>query len=450
MSYQFLGLQPYKNQLETITFMLNNSKGYNFSDLGSGKTASSLWFCDILFEAEKINKVLIICPLSITSSVWVDEINQVTPNRSYSLVLGARQKKLQALAKSAHFYITNHDCVRNYWEDILHSNFDIVIIDEVDAFKNSQSKRSKALHRILKHVKGAYGLTGTPMANSPEEAFGIAKAINPSKLPTPYITRWRQLTMLQLAPYIWIPNEQAEQIVYNTLQPAIRHKLEDCADIPDIIYEYREFQMEKSQAKLYKELFTHQIAEYNEGTIVAATAAVKFTKLLQIAAGAVYDEDGNTIVLPMKDKIQEVLHVQNESGQVIIFCQFVEVIKQLHISLPGSKVIYGAVSQKDRTKILKEFKDGAFNILIAQPRVAAHGLNLQFCNTIIFWGPILGNSYYRQAIGRIRRSGQMRKQVIINFFSSKVEKQMYKTLETKNVSSEILLKMYEISSVQPT
>jgi len=423
--------------------MLKNHKAYNFSGLGSGKTAASIWFCDMLFEAEKIEKVLIIAPLSILNSVWADEIKQVTPNRSYSIVHGPRKKRLQMLNKSAHFYITNHDCVRTYWQELEEADFDVVIIDEVDAFKNAQSKRSKALYKVTRHAKGVYGLTGTPMANSPEEAFGIAKAINPSNLPTPYITRWRQLTMVQLAPYIWIPNDKAENIVHSALQPAIRFKLEDCIDVPDITYEYREFEMEAKQKKLYKELYSHQVAEYNNGTIIASTAAVKFTKLLQIAGGAVYDEDGNTIILSMKDKIQEVLHVQRESGQVIVFVQFVEIIKHLGSQLKNSRIIYGNVSQKERTRILADFKAGDFNILIAQPRVAAHGLNLQFCHTIIFWGPILGNSYYRQAIGRIRRSGQIFKQVIINFFSSTVEKTMYKTLETKNVSSEMLLKMYE-------
>jgi len=214
-------------------------------------------------------------------------------------------------------------------------------------------------------------------------------------------------------------------------------------DIPDITYEYREFQMTKPQAKLYKEIYDHQIAEYNDGLIVAATAAVKFTKLLQIAGGCVYDNEGNTIVLPIKDKIEEIKHIQKEVGQVIVFCQFVEILKHLHTQIPNSEVIYGAVQQRQRARILAEFKAGKFDVLIAQPRVAAHGLNLQFCSTIVFFGPILGNSYYRQAIARIRRSGQTKKQVIINFFSAQAEKQMYKTLETKNVSSELLLSLYE-------
>jgi SNF2 family DNA or RNA helicase len=422
--------------------MLKNKRGYNFSGLGSGKTASSLWFCDILLEQQKIKKVLIICPLSIMISVWGKEITQTIPNRSYSIVHGTRGDRIKALERKAHFYITNHDAVRTYSELLMKQGFDVIIIDEIDAFKNPSSKRSKHMAMMAKKARAIYGLTGTPMANSPMEAFGIAKVINPDMLPTRYKTRWQQLTMYQLAPFIWEPNPHASEICHAALQPAIMFRTEDCIDLPDITYTYTEFKMTISQAKLYKEMMNDQITQYKEGVIVASTAAVKFTKLLQIASGCIYDMEGNTIVLPMDDKIKEISHIVEQTGSVIIFCQFISVVKELNKLLPSSKAIYGEVSQSQRAKTLQEFEDGKFKVLIAQPRVAAHGLNLQFCSTIIFYGPILGNSYYRQAVGRIRRSGQLNKQLVINFFSSKVEKKLYEMLETKEVSSQELLDMY--------
>lgn len=422
--------------------MLNNKRGYDFSSLGSGKTASSIWFCDMLLEAQKIEKVLIVCPLSIMQAVWGEEIREIVPNRSYSIVHGTRPQRIKALAKDAHFYITNHDAPRTYWEELGDMGFDVIIIDEVDAFKNPTSKRSKAMQRIAKYAKAVFGLTGTPMSNSPMDAFGIAKTVNPSNLPTQYKTRWQALTMTQFGMYVWVPNEHAEQIVHTALQPAIRHKLEDCIDVPDIVFEYRQFDMEKRQAKFYKEMVNHQLIELEDGVIVASTAAVKYNKLLQISAGAVYDEAGNVEFLSMKSKIEEVLHVQKAVGQLIVFTQFVRVADYLGEHLPNSRIIYGDVPQKKRAQIIKDFRDGKFEILIAQPRVAAHGLNLQFCSTIIFFTPILGNAYYRQAIGRIRRSGQTKKQVIINFCSSPSERRLYKILEEKEVSSNTLMEMY--------
>jgi len=423
--------------------MLNNKRGYDFSSLGSGKTASAIWFCDMLFEAKKIKKVLVVCPLSIMQAVWGEEIREVVPNRSYSIVHGSKIARVKALAKDAHFYITNHDALRTYYRELQDANFDIIIIDEVDAYKNPTSKRSKGAQLVTQYATAVYGLTGTPMANSPMEAFGIAKTVNPNKLPTPYKTRWQSMTMIQYNTHTWVANEHAEELVYKVLQPAIRHKLEDCVDIPPITYEYREFKMGKVQAKAYKEMVNHQLVELDDGLIIASTAAVKYTKLLQISAGAVYTEKGDVEFYSMKEKIDEVLHVQKEVGQLIIFVQFIKVADYIGANIPNSKIIYGSVSQSKRAEIIKEFREGKFDVLIAQPRVAAHGLNLQFCSTIIFWTPILGNSYYRQAIGRIRRSNQKNKQVIINFFSSLAEKRLYKTLEEREISSQLLLDMYK-------
>ena len=292
--------------------------------------------------------------------------------------------------------------------------------------------------------KGVYGLTGTPMANSPEEVFGIAKVINPSRLPTKYITKWRRLTMDQVAPHVWEPRHDATILCHKVLQPAIMHRTEDCIDLPDISFIYKEFKMTEEQDKVYKDMVNHQIAEYNNGVIVASTAAVKYTKLLQISNGCVYDADGEVIVLPIKDKVEEIIRIQRQVGQVIVCCQFVHVIKELQKKLKSCKIMYGGISMKDRGTTLKEFKEGKFDILIIQPRVGSHGLNIQYCNALVFFGPILGNSFYRQMVGRIRRSGQLRKQLVFNFFSSRTDKQLYKMLETREVNSQDLLDLYTL------
>lgn len=444
MSYEYLGLIPYRHQLETIDFYLRNKRAYNFSGLGSGKTASTIWASDMLIEAGKIKKILIICPLSIMKSVWGDEIKQVAPNRSYSIVHGTETERKKALEKKVNYYITNHDAVRTYYKLIIKAGFDIVVIDEVDAYKNPRSKRSKAMQLIEANTDALWGLTGSPIANSPMEAFGIAKVINPVALPTKYVTRWKQLTMVQLTQFLWEPNPWAEEICMKALQPAIAYKLDDCIDIPDISHEFIEFKMGAVQARHYKQMKNDQMIEHSKGLIIASTAAVKYSKLLQISAGAVYTQDGEVVILPIKEKIDEINRIQSQSetGQIIVFSQFIKVADHLHENLDSSRIIYGATPRRQRDIILSEFKRGLFNILIAQPRILAHGVNLQFCSTIIFFSPVLGNSYYRQAIGRIRRSGQVRKQLIINFVSTPAEKKLYKMLAEREVNNQMLLEMF--------
>jgi len=455
MAYQFFGMTPRAHQLQVIDFMLRNKRAYNFSDMGTGKTASSLWAVDMLLEAKKINKVLIVCPISLMKSVWAAEIVKILPNRTYSIVHGSRDRRIKALDRPAEFYIINHDGVKWYLKELRAKGFDVIIVDEADGFKHYKpAKKDKATKKITHtktsamkvlcdDTKAVYPLTGTPMSNSPMDAFGLAKVFNEEKLFTPYITKWQQATMYQLNGFTWVPNEMASKIVHVTLQPAIRYKLEDCVDMPPIVTEYVEFEMAAEQARVYKEMFDHQVAEYKDGLITAVTAGVKMTKLLQIASGCVYDSEGHAIVLPLKGKIEEILHVQKQVGQVIVFVQFVEVAKMLHKELEDSRLIYGDVSLNARSEILADFEAGKFNILIAQPRTTSHGLNLQYVNTVIFFGPVLGNGFYRQAIARIRRSGQIKPQLVINFYSSPIEKRLYKVLEQKELDSQELLHMYE-------
>jgi SNF2 family DNA or RNA helicase len=451
MMYEYHGLTPTPQQLQTIAFMLANKRGYNFSDMGSGKTASSLWAADMLLGAGKIKKVLIICPLSLMKSVWVKEIENIIPWRKYVIVHGDRRLRALMLAQPVDFYIINHDGPKFSMDMLIQYDFDVIIIDEVDNYKHfkpadkktRKHNKTSAVKLLCDRAKSVFGLTGTPIANSPKDAFGIAKIVNPDKLPTPYVTRWQQMTMFQVGPFHWIPKEDAVTIVHNTLQPAIRFSLEECTTLPPCVMETIEFEMCAEQERVYADMYEDQVAEYKDGMITAMTAAVKVMKLLQIAAGCVYDQDGNVIVLPLKDKLEQILHVQAQAGQLVVFCQFVQVARRLNAELEGSRLIYGDVNLNDRATILDDFKAGKFDILIAQPRTMAHGVNLQFCNTIIFFGPIHGNNFYRQAIARVRRTGQTKPQLVINFSSCEVERKLYKMLNEKEITSQALLSLYK-------
>src|SRR5690606_23062495 len=110
--------------------------------------------------------------------------------------------------------------------------------DELTAFKNATSKRSKALRNITKKCKAVWGLTGSPTANSPIDAFGQAKLVNPENI-TPYFTRFRDAVMTQLDPYTYIPKNGWENIVKKALSPGIRYAIEDCIDLPPVIEQDR-------------------------------------------------------------------------------------------------------------------------------------------------------------------------------------------------------------------
>lgn len=447
LGYEFYEYTPFDHQLETIEVLLRNKRCYNFSDMGSGKTAATIWAFDILRFAGKVKRMLVICPLSIMESVWVSEIRLLTPHLKYSVMHGPRPWRLEALATDSEIVITNHDCVRTYWPEIMKANFDIITIDELTAYKHWGSARSKAMKKIANSSRAVWGLTGTPITTGAMDAYGIGMIVNPTQLPTKYMTKFRNKVMYQIDMYNYEHKEGWEQIVNNALQPALRFKLDDCIDLPPITYETRNVTMSKETAKAYKSMVNEHVAELKSGVITAVNAGVKYSKLLQMACGNVIDSEGSIHTIDVRSKLDELDNVVEQAkGKLLIFVQFVASAHHLrdHLSAKYSvDVVYGKVNPRQRTRIFKAFQTGELRILIAQVSVASHGLTLTASNYILYWGPIMGTEKFLQSIGRIRRAGQTKPQHIIKLVSCSAETQLYKKLEEGKLNGESILSMYE-------
>ena len=448
--YEYYGMEPYPHQLETVKFYLLNKRAYNFSAMGSGKTASTIWACDMLMYYGKIKKALIICPLSIMRTVWFEEIRKLAPDKDIQIVHGSRKDRLKALNTKADFYITNHDAVRSYEDALQAANFDVIVIDELTAYKHASSARSKAMVKLAnaRNVQCLWGLTGTPITTGPLDAFGIGKVVNFGQLPTRYYTKFRGMTMIQRDMYNYDCKPGWQDTVFKALQPAIKFTLEECIDIPPITFETREVALSPDQKKVYKEMVKDQIAEYKSGTIVAANAGTKALKLLQISGGTVIDEDGETHDLPIGPRYNELKMVIAESGnKLVVFCQFVATVNRLQEMLEGDgfkcSKVYGDVPLKQRESIFAHFQEGDLEILVAQVRTVSHGLTLIASHYGCFYQPIMGAEAYLQAVQRIRRMGQTKHQVIVKLQATQAEKNLYKLLAGNEMDGKSILDMYK-------
>jgi len=446
IGYGFYNFKPFEHQLTTILFLLRNKRAYVFNGLGSGKTASAIWAYDILRYTNKVKRMLVIAPLSILETVWLEEVRNIAPHLRPTIMHGPKESRLQALKSNANIVITNHDCVRTYWEEIIQTNFDIIVIDELTAFKHNSS-RSRAMRRISKAVKSVWGMTGTPITTGAMDAYGLGLAVNPSKLPTPYMTKFRNMVMYQIDMYNYEHKEGWETVVHNALQPAIRFKTEECIDLPPITFETRIVNMPKETEEAYNNMVKEQLHELKTGTITAVNAGVKFSKLLQIAGGTAIDEEGNIHSLPCNSKLNELISVIQESGnKLIVFCQFVAQITLIERYLKDKKYnvssISGKVPVSQRAKIFKDFQHADTEVLIAQVSTASHGVTLTSASYILYWTPVMGVEKYVQSIGRVRRAGQSENQHIIKLISCKIEKELYRKLDSGTLTNEDILDMY--------
>lgn len=444
-----IGLKPFAHQIEVTKFLLRNLRAYNFSDLGTGKTLSSLWAADFLICNDKIKKILIVCPLSTMQSVWGREIFTNLPHRKYKIAHGSKNYRTDVINGNADFIIINHDGVVIMEEEIIKAKFDLVIIDELTAFKKHTTNRSKAMAHICKKVKAVHALTGAPTPNGPTEAFGLARVVNPSNPFLPqYYTQFRNSVESQVGPYLWIPKPDAANIVNRVLQPAIRFERDKCLDLPPCQYEDIEVELTEEQKLAYEAMRKDLLVEYESGSITAVNAGVKAMKLLQISAGSVKDDAGINVKLDSSTRDDELWRIFEETGKtkLVVFCAFRASIDHLVKFFRDKKVItetiHGSVDHKVRANHVKNFQDGDLQVLIIQPQSSAHGITLTASNVIVWYSLVASGEIYMQANGRITRAGQTRKQLIIHLISSKAEKRILQIVQGKESMSNEVLAMF--------
>ncbi len=135
-------------------------------------------------------------------------------------------------------------------------------------------------------------MTGTPAAQSPVDAYGIAKLVNPDVVPKFY-SSFRDMVMTKITNFKWVAKETANDTVHRVLQPAIRFTKEECLDLPAMVYVKRKVELTRQQLKYYQMLKKRLVMTISGSEVSAANAAVAMNKLLQISAGGVYTDDGS-------------------------------------------------------------------------------------------------------------------------------------------------------------
>jgi len=274
--------KPFKHQIETAAFFTMNQRAYCFSEMGVGKTASAIWASDYLLKNKIINRVLVVCPLSIMDAAWRNDLFTVAMHRTVDVAHGSADKRRKVIQGNSEYVIINFDGIKTVHADIANGGFDLIIIDEVSAYKNAQTDRWKTLNSLIKPTTWLWMMTGTPAAQSPVDAYGLAKMMNPNTVPR-YFGSFRDMVMRKVTNFKWAPKPDAMETVHRVLQPAIRFTKEECLDMPPMIYVKRDVPLSKQQEKYYKE-FKKKMVLYAAGEeITAPNAAIIMNKLLQLS-----------------------------------------------------------------------------------------------------------------------------------------------------------------------
>jgi len=445
-------ITPFTTQKDTTNFLVNHPHCFCLNDMGTGKTLASLWAADFLMRQFPRGEVqcIILAPLSTLQEVWAKEIKRhLFSRRSYAVVHGAAQKRVGLLNREYDFYIMNHDGIKIdkvKWLLSTKNKIKIVIVDEASAFRNSTSKRSKAIRALFTNKPFVWAMTGTPTPQGPEDAHGIAKIVKPDYEQSK--TSWRDQVTMQVSMHKRLPAPGGYRQASMLLQPAIRIKRVDMHEVTPPIRLHAPFTAQ--QERLYKDLkkdFRAQITK-GGGTIDAVHEGVLRLKLIQIACGAVYDGERSIHRIDTNPRLQVLIEaIESAPGKVLIFAPFTSTLSLLYDTLKDRwsvEVVNGQVSLKRRSKIFKDFQSAPNpHSIIADAGTMSHGLTLTAANTIIWYGPTDKTETYMQANARINRPGQTKTTFTIQISGCKEENVIYDRLQNNENLQGAMLSMME-------
>jgi SNF2 family DNA or RNA helicase len=441
---------PYEHQQMTAAFLTVNAKCLVLNEIGTGKTQSALWAADYLMKIGDIKKVLVLSPLSTLERVWGDAIFKGFYHRKHVVLHGTAARRKRLLDTEADFYIINHDGFNIIAEDLI-GKVDLVIVDEAAVLRNPSTSRYKYFKKWMNKNPDTrlWLMTGTPTPNDPTDAWTLSQLVD-----SPYSTRtytaFRDQVMMKVGQWRFVPRPESMEIVRNTLQPAIRYTRDECFDLPDTVIQTRKVDLTAEQKQHYTTMMRQLVIELDseDSTISAVNEAVKVQKLVQIACGVAYTDDGQDFEVDCSPRVNAVKEVIEEAGEkVIVFVPLTGTLNMLERELSKrwtTAVVNGAVSSKKRNQIFHDFQHSKDpRVLIAHPATMAHGLTLTSASTVIWYGPITSNEQYVQANGRVERIGKRHVSNVVHIEATDLEHKMYHRLANKQKLQGLLLDLIQ-------
>ncbi|WP_350343245.1 DEAD/DEAH box helicase [Proteinivorax tanatarense] len=416
--------KPYDYQEYARQWIIGKEKSALMLEMGLGKSVITLTAInDLLYDYFEISKVLVIAPLRVAESTWEEELEKWDhlEHIRLSKVLGTEKERIAALHKPAEVYVINRENTKwiiDYFERKTWP-FEMLVIDELSSFKSPRAKRFRALKKTRPLINRIVGLTGTPAPNGLMDLWSQIYLLDGGERLGKTITGYRERYFLpdkrnQHVIFSYKLKEGAEEAIYQKLNDiCISMKSEDYLKMPELMMNVLSINLKDEELKKYKKLEKELILSIEDKDIVASNAAVLMGKLLQMAGGAVYDEDRGVQEIH-KEKLKALEDtIEAANGKpVLVFYSYKHDFERIQKCIKSARVLKTAEDIKDWNK-------GKVEVLLAHPASAGHGLNLQAGgSTIIWFGLPWSLELYGQANARLYRQGQ-KENVIVHHLVAK-------------------------------
>ena len=405
---------PHKYQSYATDFIISHPIAAVFLEMGLGKSIITLTAITKLKAEDVICKVLVIAPLRVARDTWPSEIAKWDhlKNLDYAVAVGTEAERKAAIRKDATVTIINRENVD--WlinRSGLPFDFDMVVIDELSSFKSYGAKRFKALLKVRPFIKRIVGLTGTPSSNGLMDLWAEFRVLDFGKRLGRYITRYRlsyfepDKRNAQMV-FSYKPLPDAEKQIYEKISDiTISMKSVDYLDMPECIINEVPVYMSSSEQSVYDDFREDMVAKLKDDVIDAANAAVLSGKLLQMANGAVYDEEGFSHHIHDRklDALEDLIEGAN-GKPVLVSYWFKHDLERIEARLKSLHIPYARLDKPDS---IKRWNNGEVPVMLIHPASAGHGLNLQAGgSTLIWFGLTWSLELYQQTNARLWRQGQ--------------------------------------------
>jgi SNF2 family DNA or RNA helicase len=407
----------WKHQQEAVEWAVGRLCCLLHMGMGTGKTRA----CLELIKREGLAKILVCCPKAVVpawgkqAGLWLPEYRIVLLTKGSS---AQKEKEIAAALadKSPVIIVTNYESA---WRvDLVEkTSWDCLVYDEVHRLKSPSGVTSRWAARMGKKNPKAkrIGLSGTLLAHSPLDAYGVYRAIESPNCETfgqSYATFRANYAVTRPGYPGWVIGyRNTEQFGTKIAQTTFHRKSEDVLDLPEIMHEQVEVELSPPEARLYREIENDFCAVAEDGEVTPANVLVQLLRLLEVCGGSVH-YDGNSDASPIVETpskaaaLREIMEDLPPNEPIVVFCKYRADIEA--ILRECEKSGRAASELSGRKNELEAWQAGETSVLVANTASGGIGIDCTKAAYGVFYSVGHSLSEYLQAIARLHRPGQSR------------------------------------------
>jgi SNF2 family DNA or RNA helicase len=411
-----------------------------FAEMGTGKSYMAINNIAMLYDNGKINGALILAPKGVYRNWMALEIPKHMPEHiACNIALwGGKGKEttkkfedLFAVDDHLHILIMNTEALQ-YPSSSAHvfatrfvlAHSAIIVVDESTMIKNPKANRTKVVTKVGSYAKYRRILTGSPVTRSPLDLYSQCGFLDYELLgyESYFAFQMRYAVMVkrkaaggQREFHQIVGYRHLDELTEKLKQFSFRVTKDECLDLPEKVYAFREVELTEEQERAYKQMKKMALSVMDDGSMVStATALTQLLRLHQIVCGHVKTDDGNVQTLP-SNRIGALMDcIEETSGKVIIWSNFTQDLEDIYVELSKkygggcAAKYYGETSGEDRQKIVEQFQDpnSQLRFFIGQARTGGYGLTLTEAGTVIYFSNSFDLEKRLQSEDRAHRIGQ--------------------------------------------